>query len=117
MARKPTRARALGVTDADYERLLSEQGGTCALCPTKPKTRRLHVDHDHATGKVRGLLCYRCNRALPAGLDAAWHRRAAIYLEGEEKRRAELVRRVEKATAGIPRVPESALAPWGSGVR
>ncbi len=80
MARKPTRARALGVTDADYERLLSEQGGTCALCPTKPKTRRLHVDHDHATGKVRGLLCYRCNRALPAGLDAEWHVLAAFYL-------------------------------------
>ncbi len=82
MARKPTRARALGVTDADYERLLTAQGGHCALCPTKPKTRRLHVDHDHATGRVRGLLCYRCNRALPAGLNADWHLRAAGYLNG-----------------------------------
>ncbi len=80
MPRKPTRARALGVTDADYERLLKAQHGHCALCPTKPKTRRLHVDHDHATGRVRGLLCYRCNRALPAGLDANWHERAALYL-------------------------------------
>ncbi len=83
MARKPTRARALGVTDADYERLLTAQGGHCALCPTKPKSRRLHVDHDHATGKVRGLLCYRCNRALPASLDADWHRDAADYLDDE----------------------------------
>jgi hypothetical protein len=63
--RKPTRAKALGVTDAEYARLLEAQGGHCALCPNTPKTRRLHVDHDHATGKVRGLLCHRCNRALP----------------------------------------------------
>ena len=66
VARKPTRARALGVTDEDYERLLTAQGGHCALCLTKPKSRRLHVDHDHATGRIRGLLCQSCNTGLKA---------------------------------------------------
>ncbi len=91
MARKPTRARALGVTDADYERLLSEQDGHCALCPTKPKTRRLHVDHDHATGRVRGLLCYRCNRALPNYVTWEWCIEAARYLSGAPEIKAELI--------------------------
>src|SRR3954447_3779944 len=78
---KPTRAKHLGVTDAEYARLLAAQGGHCALCQNTPKTRRLHVDHDHATGKVRGLLCYVCNKYLPASRDADWHRRAAEYIE------------------------------------
>jgi hypothetical protein len=41
--RKPTRAKALGIDDAEYARLLAAQGGHCALCPNTPKTRRL--DH------------------------------------------------------------------------
>jgi hypothetical protein len=79
--RKPTRAKALGVTDAEYARLLEAQGGHCALCPNTPKTRRLHVDHDHATGKVRGLLCHRCNRALPTWVSGDWLRNAAFYVD------------------------------------
>jgi hypothetical protein len=80
MTRKPTRAKALGVTDDEYARLLAAQGGHCALCPNVPKTRRLHVDHDHATGRVRGLLCYRCNRALPSYVTTDWLMRAASYV-------------------------------------
>jgi hypothetical protein len=80
--RKPARAKALGVTDAEYARLLAAQDGHCALCPNTPKTRRLHVDHDHKTGRVRGLLCYVCNKYLPASRDADWHRDAAHYLDG-----------------------------------
>jgi hypothetical protein len=79
-ARKPSRAKGLGVDDATYARLLDAQGGHCALCPNTPKTRRLHVDHDHTTGRVRGLLCYRCNRALPNYVTEAWLLKAAVYV-------------------------------------
>lgn len=80
-ARKPTRAKQLGVTDQEYARLLESQGGHCAICPSTPKTRRLHTDHDHRTGAVRGLLCHRCNRALPNWIGSEWLRAAADYLE------------------------------------
>ena len=85
--RKP-RAAQLGVTDAEYDRLLSAQGGGCAICGNPPKTRRLHVDHDHKTGRVRGLLCHRCNRALPDWVTATWLELASDYLEMAELRGA-----------------------------
>ena len=53
-----------GVTPEWYDARLSEQEGHCALCPCTtglPSGRVLFVDHDHATGKARGLLCARCN--------------------------------------------------------
>jgi len=74
------RARQLGVTADMYAAMLAEQGGGCAVCGRPPRTRRLHVDHDHATGRVRGLLCYRCNRALPAYVTVEWLERALAYL-------------------------------------
>lgn len=81
--RKPTRAKALGVDADTYERMLTAQGGGCAICGATPKTRRLDVDHDHKTGSVRGLLCHRCNRALPSWVNVGWLDRAANYLEGD----------------------------------
>jgi hypothetical protein len=77
--RKP-RAAQLGVTDAEYDRLLAAQGGGCAICGNPPKSRRLDADHDHKTGRVRGLLCHRCNRALPNWVTVEWLRDAALYL-------------------------------------
>lgn len=49
-----------GLTSADVDAMIEAQGGTCATCDGKPE----HVDHDHATGKVRGVLCFNCNQAL-----------------------------------------------------
>src|SRR4051794_14618437 len=49
-----------GITSADVDAMVEAQGGTCAVCEGKPG----HVDHDHATGKVRGILCFNCNQAL-----------------------------------------------------
>jgi Recombination endonuclease VII len=75
--------KTYGITEAQYNELLAYQGGCCAICRKPPKGRRLAVDHDHKTGKVRGLLCYFCNsRFLGRGREsAAMHLAAAEYLE------------------------------------
>ena len=46
-----------GLDGETYDALLRLQGGGCAICGRRPKTKRLAVDHDHRTGAVRGLLC------------------------------------------------------------
>lgn len=54
-----------GITADEYQRMHRFQGGRCALCRRATgATRRLAVDHCHATGRVRGLLCKRCNTIL-----------------------------------------------------
>jgi hypothetical protein len=54
-----------GITIEDYNRLLEQQGGVCAICGRPPVSkRRFHVDHNHKTGVVRGLLCSGCNTAV-----------------------------------------------------
>lgn len=62
-------AKTYGITGDDYEALLKRQGGKCAICRARPKSKRLAVDHDHKSGAVRGLLCSRCNHDL---LGSAW---------------------------------------------
>jgi hypothetical protein len=52
-----------GITVVQYEAMVIEQDGLCAACRKAP-LGRLHVDHNHLTGMVRGLLCGPCNRAL-----------------------------------------------------
>src|SRR5574338_486809 len=65
-----------------YDRLLEGQGGHCARCRWLPSPkRRLDIDHDHRSMRYRGLLCARCNRALPSWMSAAWLRSAADYLD------------------------------------
>lgn len=57
--------RSYGMTIDDYNTLLKNQNGVCAICNKPPKVnKRLHVDHDHNTGLIRGLLCFRCNFGL-----------------------------------------------------
>jgi hypothetical protein len=68
-----------GITRADYQRLFQEQGEVCKICG---QSARLGVDHDHVTGRVRGLLCHKCNAGI--GLlceDVEVLRRAISYLE------------------------------------
>jgi Recombination endonuclease VII len=50
-----------GIDLAEYQRLLEMQDGGCAICGRKPGKTPLHVDHNHTTGIVRGLLCHQCN--------------------------------------------------------
>ncbi len=85
-----------GLTLADFDRMLTEQGGLCAICRQPPTEavnqtgqRGLHVDHDHATGAVRGLLCTNCNGSLGKMKDSPELLRAAAdYLEQHQARRA-----------------------------
>jgi recombination endonuclease VII len=55
-----------GVAHGTYARMFEEQGGKCAICETTDTapTGRFHIDHCHDTGKVRGLLCQKCNLGI-----------------------------------------------------
>ena len=64
-AREDHLQRTFGISQADYELMLKTQRGGCAICARPPhQGSSLHVDHDHETGRVRGLLCFRCNGGL-----------------------------------------------------
>lgn len=72
----------------DYDRMLDEHGGVCAICGNPERSVRagkpvpLAVDHDHATGAVRGLLCHGCNTGIGHLRDDTGLLRSAIeYLE------------------------------------
>jgi hypothetical protein len=85
--------RKYEMTLEDYERMFETQGGVCAICSeARPEERTLHVDHDHATGVIRGLLCFRCNNALGDFREEyELFQRAADYLD----RDVELARLVQ----------------------
>lgn len=53
--------RRYGITAEHFDRMFAEQGGVCAICR---EAKAEHVDHDHHTNRVRGLLCFNCNGAL-----------------------------------------------------
>lgn len=61
-----------------YAELLLMQGGACAVC--RIVVEKLHVDHCHNTGQVRGLLCHKCNIRLGGWDDIDWRTRAIHYL-------------------------------------
>lgn len=68
-----------GITQAQCDEMAEKQGGVCAICQERKK---LCVDHCHETGRVRGLLCMRCNTALgQLGDSVAGLRRFLEYLE------------------------------------
>lgn len=76
-----------GLAPGEYDRLYAAQGSVCALCKKATgKTKKLAVDHQHETGKVRGLLCGRCNYNLLGiyGDDPQFYGRVAAYLRGDD---------------------------------
>lgn len=80
------RRRRYGVSPEVFAAMLNGQGGRCAACPSDGGGRTLHIDHDHKTGKVRGLLCGPCNRALGSVRDEpATLRALADYLDRSQK--------------------------------
>jgi hypothetical protein len=91
--KRPERKRAMrdlyyrrthGLSADAVDEMLAAQGGVCAICKERPEVEaRMHVDHDHRSGAIRGVLCSRCNHAI--GLlreDPVLFARAADYLGG-----------------------------------
>ena len=70
--------RTYGLSPEDVQALLAKQSGVCAICQGTMEGRKLHIDHDHAKGKVRGLLCDLCNVGLGSFKDNPERLKAAI---------------------------------------
>lgn len=79
-ARKVVGHKAI-LGEMPYEEWVELFGERCGICGRAPTARRrLDRDHDHKSGEARGLLCARCNRALPSWVTVEWLRKAIIYL-------------------------------------
>lgn len=75
-----SRIRAYGIEPEEYYKLLEQQGNGCAICRAKSTYRAMNIDHDHKTGKVRGLLCDTCNLSLGHLERGEWVEKANKYL-------------------------------------
>jgi len=53
--------KSYGITIEQFDEMLERQKGLCPICKIRPAT---HLDHDHSTGRVRNILCHKCNVAL-----------------------------------------------------
>jgi hypothetical protein len=87
--RRPARRRPKhhAALDLPYEHYVELNGGEhCGICGTfqKPGGKRLHRDHDHRSGKPRGILCFRDNAALRPYMTLEWLKAAVAYLERTE---------------------------------
>ena len=67
-----------GLTPACVDEMLESQGGKCALC--EKELSKPHIDHCHNTGRVRGLLCHKCNIRLGGWDDVEWQKKALSYM-------------------------------------
>ena len=65
-----------GITVQQRDGMIAKQNGRCAICHEPGK---LHIDHDHATGRLRGMLCGSCNRAIGLLKDNPERMRSAAY--------------------------------------
>lgn len=78
--------RQFGITLEDYNRMFAEQNGSCKICGIHQSLLKvaLHVDHDHQTKMVRGLLCKKCNSAIGFGSESIdIFKKIIAYLSGE----------------------------------
>jgi hypothetical protein len=80
--------RRYGIGAAEFDELVRQQGGVCAICGREDPE---HVDHDHATGDVRGILCFNCNGGLGQFHDSIeFLEAAAAYLDARDPTTIEL---------------------------
>lgn len=80
---------AYGITPEQWEEMFEAQGRCCAICHSAANLngKRLHTDHCHTTGKVRGIICHHCNLLIGQARERVEILEAAIrYLKGEENR-------------------------------
>ena len=92
MGRKSYLKRTYGISLDDYNRMLEDQLYSCAICGNskagvRGKYNTFCVDHDHSTGKVRGLLCYSCNVIVVPAIEYYGSRlpMARLYLQRFQK--------------------------------
>jgi len=98
--------RKYGMTIEQYDAMLEAQGGGCFICGRAPRGDiSLHVDHDHSSGAIRGILCFRCNNALADFQeDVQLLARAAAYLDRHtHAEEMELARRRARSLVGAER--------------
>lgn len=73
--------RKYGIGQETYLNMVEEQSGLCAICGNPPSFKGLYIDHDHKSGRVRGLLCNKCNTGIAMLLDDDLTlNRASLYL-------------------------------------
>ena len=72
--------RSKGISIEIYNALFDAQLGKCAICLKEPNGQRLAIDHDHETGKIRGLLCKSCNLGLGFIKEIQYLDNAIVYL-------------------------------------
>lgn len=76
--------RTFGISADEFDAMLGSQGGGCAICGVVPeRAASLHLDHDHVSGDLRGILCLSCNQGVGKFRDdPALLERAATYVRG-----------------------------------
>ncbi len=81
--RKKQNLKRFGLTEDSFNVIMVKQNGVCAICKNpEPAKRALAIDHNHQTGKIRGLLCTRCNQGIGCFVDQPLILEAAIkYLQ------------------------------------
>jgi hypothetical protein len=103
--------RRYGITAAEADAMLAEQGGVCAICKAAPAA---HVDHDHATGAVRALLCFNCNGGLGQFKDDPMALHAAAYYVQLHTARQQVAAELEAMRNGPEGDSRSGTPPVGS---
>lgn len=77
--RKHHLARSYNLTIAQHEQIYADQGGRCAICGKFVRYTKMQTDHNHETGKIRGLLCRGCNMKL------GWYEKLRAVIESYVK--------------------------------
>ena len=80
---RTSRLKRYGINEEIYNSILKLQQGLCKICGKPSGTKKLHVDHDHITKVVRGLLCLRCNTDLAVLEDTEFRVKAEVYLKSQ----------------------------------